>query len=89
MFTLCCFYFGSTHHKFISYSPIQKCSTLTLRVNTKNISHAYLLANYLKFNAPSFIFYFSTNLLLQKKLLGCKKIIGQKFHERKKKNKDL
>jgi len=53
-------------------------------VNTKNISLAYLLANYLKFNAPSFIFYSSTKYLLQKELLGCNKILGQKFHERKK-----
>jgi len=55
----------------------------------QNISLAYLLANYLKFNTPSFIFYSFTKYLLQKELLGCKKIIGQKFHERKKKNKDL
>jgi len=58
-------------------------------VNTKNISLAYLLANYLKFNAPSFIFYSSTKYLLPKELLGCKKIIGQKFHKRMKKKKDL
>jgi len=58
-------------------------------MNTKNISLAYLLANYLKFNAPTFISYSSTKYLLQKELMGCKKIIGQKFHERKKKKKDL
>jgi len=51
-------------------------------VNTKNISLAYLLANYLKFNAPSSIFHSSTKL--QKELMGCKKNSGQKFHERKK-----
>jgi len=62
---------------YIPYSPIQKCSTLTLRVNTKNISLAYLLANYLKFSAPSFIFFYYTKYLLQKEMLGCKKIIGQ------------
>jgi len=44
-------------------------------VNTKNISLAYLLANYLKFSAPQ-------------ELMGCKENSGQKFHERKK-NKDL
>jgi len=54
-------------------------------VNTKNISLAYLLTNYLKFNAPSSIFYPSTKYLLQKELMGCKKNSGQKFHERKKK----
>jgi len=57
-------------------------------VNTKNISLAYFLANYLKFNAPSSIFHSSTKYLLQKELMGCKKNSGQKFHERKKK-KDL
>jgi len=57
-------------------------------VNTKNISLAYLLANYFKFNAPSFISHSSTKYLLQKELMGCKKNSGQKFHERKKK-KDL
>jgi len=56
-------------------------------VNTKNISLAYLLANYHKFNAPSFIIYSSTKFLLQKELLGCKKIIGQKSHIRKRKRK--
>jgi len=64
---------------------MQKCFTLTLSVNTKNISLAYLLANYLKFNAPSSIFHSSTKYLLQKELMGCKKNSIQKFHERKKK----
>jgi len=57
-------------------------------VNAKNISLAYLLANYLKFIAPSSIFHSSTKYLLQNELMGCKKNSGQKFHERKKK-KDL
>jgi len=56
-------------------------------VNTKNISLAYLLANYLKFNAPSSIFHSSTKYLLQKELMGCKKNSGQNFHERKKRRK--
>jgi len=47
-----------------------------------------LLANYLKFKAPGITFYSSTKFSLQKELLGCKKIIGQKIHKKKKK-KDL
>jgi hypothetical protein len=57
-------------------------------VDTKNISLAYLLANYLKINAPSSIIHSSTKYLFQKQLMGFKKNSGQKFHERKKK-KDL
>ena len=88
MFTRCCFYFGSTHHIYIIFSPIQKCSTLTLRVNIKNISFVHLLAIYLKFNAPSFIFHSTRKFLLQKELLGCKKNNGQKSHVKKERERE-
>jgi len=84
MFTLCYFYSGSTHHL-----PIQKCSALTLRVNTKNIFLAYLLANYLKFNAPSFFFYSSTKFLLQKELLAVGKLFDKSSMKERRKKKDL
>jgi len=53
-------------------------------VNTKNISLPYLLANYLKFNAPSTIFHSTTKYLLQKELMGCKKK-NSSIKERKRK----
>ena len=39
-------------------------------MNTKKISLAYLLAIYLKFNAPSITFHSSTKFSLQKKIVG-------------------
>jgi hypothetical protein len=37
----CYFYSGSTHHHIHPFRSTQKCSTPTLGVNTKNISHRF------------------------------------------------
>jgi len=55
-------------------------------VNTKNISLAYLLANYLKFNAQSFFFPLQ-NICCKKELLGCKKIMDKSFMKERRNRK--
>jgi len=54
-------------------------------VNTKNISLVHLLAIYLKFNAPSFIFYSSTNF--QKRVIGLQEKYWTKVPCKKKKER--